>query len=77
MLKQYRDNLPPPEVIEVSLQSKSRIKRSRRVQYPELDSVLHEWFLRFEQQVPMSGDLIKERAAHIFKALYPREEKIL
>ena len=25
----------------------------------------------------MSGDLIKERAAHIFKALYPREEKTL
>ena len=45
MLKRYRDNPPPPEVIEVSLQSKSRIKRSRRVQYPGLDSVLHEWFL--------------------------------
>lgn len=29
MLKRYRDNPPPPEVIEVSLQSNSRIKRSR------------------------------------------------
>jgi len=28
----------------------------------------------FEKQVPMSGDLIKEKAVIIFKALYPIEE---
>ena len=53
------------------------IKRTHRVQFPELDTVLYDWFLSFEQQVPMSGDLIKEKAVIIFLALYPKEEKIL
>ena len=33
--------------------------------------------MRFERQVPMSGELIKEKAVVIFKRLYPEKEKIL
>lgn len=53
----------------------SSIKRIRRVQYPELDTVLYEWFLRFKRQVAMSGELIKQKAGIIFSALYPEEPK--
>lgn len=53
----------------------STVKRVRRVQYPELDTVLYDWFLKFKRQVPMSGELIKQKAAIIFEVLYPEEEK--
>ena len=75
ILKRYRDNPPLPEVMEAG--SKRTIKRTRQVQYPELDTVLFDWFLRFERQVPMSGELIKEKAVLIFKALYPEQQKCL
>jgi len=51
----------------------SDLKRVRRVQYPELDAILYDWFLRFERQIRISGDLINEKAAIIFKALYPKD----
>ena len=72
MLKRFRDDVPPPEVI-----TNHTIKRTRQVQYPELDTVLYDWFLCFERQVPMSGELIKQKAVFVFKALYPEEEKCL
>ena len=75
MLKRFREDVAPPEIVDLT--SKSTIKRTRRVQYPELDTVLYEWFLCFERQVPMSGELIKQKAAIVFKALYPNEEKSL
>ncbi|KAF8426726.1 hypothetical protein EV426DRAFT_641112 [Tirmania nivea] len=75
ILKRFRDEPPLPEVAEMLLTSDT--KRVRRVQHPELDTVLYDWFLRFEKQVPMSGDLIKEKAVIIFKALYPMDEVVL
>ena len=44
----------------------SDTKRVRRVQHPELNIALYDWFLRFEKQVPMSGGLIKGKASIIF-----------
>ena len=34
--------------------------------YTLLDTALYDWSLRFEKQLPMSGGLIKEKAAIIF-----------
>ena len=53
---------------------KSEITQVRRVQYPELDTVRCDWVLHFERQVPMGGNLSKEKVAIIVKTLYPLDE---
>ena len=73
-MKRYRDQPPLLDAAETLLQS--TIKRVRRVQYPVLDTVQYDWLLHFEKQVPMSGDLIKEKAAISFTALYPQEKTL-
>ena len=63
----------PPTDLEVPTLSKGQIKRVRKVQHPELDTVLYGWLLGLKSQAPKSGDLIKEKAAVIFTALYPTQ----
>ena len=54
ILKRFRENLPTD--LEVTILSKSQIKRVRKVQ-------LFDWFIRFQRQVPIRDDLIEAKAA--------------
>ena len=44
ILKRFRDDVPSPG----HPLSTSTVKRTRRVKFPELDTVLYDWFLCFE-----------------------------
>jgi len=46
-------------------------KRQRTVKYPLMETALYRWFLTYQDQVNMSGDLTKEKAAYFLAELYP------
>ncbi|CEG48978.1 DNA-binding centromere protein B (CENP-B) [Plasmopara halstedii] len=39
-------------------------KRQRTVRYPNMESALFEWLTTYQDQVNMSGDLLKKTVAH-------------
>jgi hypothetical protein len=45
-------------------------KRQRIVKYPLMEIALYWWFLTYQDQVNMSGDLTKEKAAYFLAELY-------
>ncbi len=45
-------------------------KRQRTVKYPLMETTLYQWFLTYQDQVNMSGDLTKEKAAYFLAELY-------
>jgi hypothetical protein len=46
-------------------------KRQRTVKYPLMETVLYRWFLTYQDQINMSGDLTKEKVAYFLTELYP------
>ncbi len=46
-------------------------KRQRIVKYPLMETALYRWFLTYQDQVNMSGDFTKEKAAYFLAELYP------
>ncbi len=46
-------------------------KRQRTVKYPLMETALYRWFLTYQDQVNMSGDLTKEKVAYFLAELYP------
>jgi hypothetical protein len=46
-------------------------KRQWTVKYPLMETTLYRWFLTYQDQVNMSGDLTKEKAAYFLAELYP------
>jgi hypothetical protein len=46
-------------------------KRQRTVKYPLMETTLYRWFLTYQDQVNMSSDLTKEKAAYFLAELYP------
>jgi hypothetical protein len=46
-------------------------KRQRTVKYPLMETTLYRWFLTYQDQVNMSGDLTKEKVAYFLAELYP------
>jgi hypothetical protein len=46
-------------------------KWQRTVKYPLVEMALYRWFLTYQDQVNMSGDLTKEKAAYFLAELYP------
>jgi hypothetical protein len=47
------------------------VKRQRTVKYPLMETALYRWFLTYQDQVNMLGDLTKEKAAYFLAELYP------
>ncbi len=45
-------------------------KQQRTVKYPLMEIALYRWFLTYQDQVNMSGDLTKEKVAHFLAELY-------
>jgi hypothetical protein len=46
-------------------------KRQRTVKYPLMEMALYRWFLTYQDQVNMLGDLTKEKATYFLAELYP------
>jgi hypothetical protein len=46
-------------------------KRQRTVKYPLMETAMYRWFLTYQDQVNMSGDLTKEKATYFLVKLYP------
>jgi len=46
-------------------------KWQRTVKYPLMETALYRWFLTYQDQVNMSGDLTKEKASYFLAELYP------
>jgi hypothetical protein len=46
-------------------------KRQWTVKYPLMETALYRWFLTYQDQVNMSGDLTKEKVAYFLAELYP------
>jgi hypothetical protein len=46
-------------------------KRQRTMKYPLMETALYRWFLTYQDQVNMSGDFTKEKAAYFLAELYP------
>jgi hypothetical protein len=46
-------------------------KRQRTVKYPLMETALYRWFLTYQDQVNMSGDLTKEKVVYFLAELYP------
>ncbi|MFQ6650130.1 hypothetical protein Gotur_023213 [Gossypium turneri] len=36
----------------------SNVKRHKSAKYPELEKVLYEWFLQYQEKVNMTGEII-------------------
>ena len=49
-------------------------KRKREVLRPELESALLEWFLHYEKDGAISGELIREKAKLLYILIYPMED---
>lgn len=47
------------------------IKRRRNVAWPQLDSVLFEWYERLQRRTTITGLVLKEKAREFFEVLYP------
>jgi len=46
-------------------------KRQRTVKYPLMETAMYRWFLTYQDQINMSGDLTKEKATYFLVELYP------
>jgi hypothetical protein len=49
-------------------------EQQRIVKYPLMETTLYRWFLTYQDQVNMSGDLTKENVVYFLAELYPGHE---
>lgn len=47
------------------------IKKKRWVEWPELDEALFLWQRKMQARVPVTGDILKEKARGFFAEIYP------
>lgn len=49
-------------------------KRQRRENWPELENALFEWMIRVEGQIPISAEIIRQKAQFFWEKIYPGQE---
>ncbi|KAF4227133.1 hypothetical protein CNMCM8980_007764 [Aspergillus fumigatiaffinis] len=49
-------------------------KRQRRENWPELENALFEWIIRVEEQIPISAEIIRQKAQSFWEKIYPGQE---
>ncbi|XP_074359364.1 ARS-binding protein 1-like [Apium graveolens] len=57
------------------LEKRKDIKRHKPSKYPDMEKVLYEWFLQYQDRVNMTGELILEKAKETMKILYPQQDQ--
>jgi hypothetical protein len=53
----------------------SNSKRSRAVQYPELENAMYEWFIQYQTHVTLTDEILKEKAKQFAKLLNISEDE--
>ncbi|MFQ6630980.1 hypothetical protein Gotur_009048 [Gossypium turneri] len=48
----------------------SNVKRHKSAKYPELEKVLYEWFLQYQEKVNMTGEMIQSKAKEFLQKMY-------
>ncbi|KAK5820545.1 hypothetical protein PVK06_025592 [Gossypium arboreum] len=48
----------------------SNVKRHRSAKYPELEKVLYEWFLQYQEKVNMTREMIQTKAKEFLQKMY-------
>ena len=54
--------------------SNMEVKRHRLTKYTQVEQALYEWFITYQEQISMSGNLLKEKATYFLAQLYPDAE---
>jgi hypothetical protein len=54
----------------------SNLKRSRDVQYPDLENAMYEWFIQYQTHVTLTDEILKEKAKQFAKLLNISEDII-
>ena len=49
-------------------------KRQKNVKYPMVEEALYQWFLSYQAQVNMSGDILKVKGKKFLEELHPEAE---
>ncbi|KAL6493089.1 hypothetical protein OROGR_032848 [Orobanche gracilis] len=47
------------------------VERHKPAKFPELEKVLYEWFVQYQERVNMTGELITEKLKDFLKKMYP------
>ncbi|KAK3228654.1 hypothetical protein Dsin_000535 [Dipteronia sinensis] len=47
----------------------SNVKRHKSTKYPELEKVLYEWFLQYQEKVNMTGEMIQTKAKEFLQKM--------
>jgi len=53
----------------------SNSKRSRTVQYPDLENAMYEWVIQYQTHVTLTDEILKEKAKQFAKLLNISEDK--
>ncbi|TYG88463.1 hypothetical protein ES288_A12G023500v1 [Gossypium darwinii] len=48
----------------------SNVKRHKSAKYPELENLLYEWFLQYQEKVNMTGEMIQTKAKEFLQKMY-------
>lgn len=48
----------------------SNVKRHKSAKYPELEKVLYEWFIQYQEKVNMTGEMIQTKAKEFLRKMY-------
>lgn len=67
-LKRSNEILSQPKTINQDA------KRQKQTKFPLMETALNEWFQYYQESIPMSGDLIKQKGEFFLKNLYPNEK---
>ncbi|KAG8475682.1 hypothetical protein CXB51_032442 [Gossypium anomalum] len=52
------------------IKKNSNVKRHKLTKYPELENVLYEWFLQYQEKVNMTGETIQTEAKEFLQKMY-------
>ena len=62
------------EYLSANLERGSDIKQHKPAKFPNMEKVVYEWFLQYQDHVNMTGELILEKARDTMKLIYPQQD---
>ena len=66
-----------PDLLLAAESTGGSTKQEREVQRRELEPALSEWFLQYEKDGPISGEILWEKARVLYGLMYPMDEEPL
>ena len=66
-----------PDLLLAAESTGKTTKQKREVQWSELESALLDWFLQYEKDSLISGEILWEKARVLYGLMYPMDEEPL